>query len=249
LILDAAFGIPIAMKLRHWITAISLLLLVAAAITGTVWTRALRPPPESDDSTATPADKRLLARTQAANERPLQTARRMAALAVTPEELRLAHEAEKVGDHEAGLAFADELGTAALNPAKLTAEAKEVGARKAKADAAVKADQETITGTNCSSPFLRIRIPMQSSNNHGSLVAKDTENNTRKAEEEWRRRHPALPSALFLRGAAINVRLTACGVELRGRSITRAYKRHETGQRRYEAVVELMHKKPEEVAR
>jgi hypothetical protein len=55
--------------------------------------------------------------------------------------------------------------------------------------------------------------------------------------------------ALFLRGAAINVRPTASGVELRGRSITRAYKRHETGQRRYEAVVELMHKKPEEVAR
>jgi hypothetical protein len=63
------------MKLRHWITAIALLLLVAAAITGMVWTRALR--------------------------------------------------------------------TAALNPPKLTAEAKEVGAGKAKTDAAVKADQET----------------------------------------------------------------------------------------------------------
>ena len=121
------------MKLRHWITAIALLPLVAAAITGMVWTRALRPPPESDASTATPAGKKLLARTQAANQ-PLQTARRMAALAVTPEELRLAHEAEKVGDHEAGLAFADGLGTTALKPAKLTAEAKEVGARKANAE-------------------------------------------------------------------------------------------------------------------
>jgi hypothetical protein len=132
------------MKLRYWITAIALLLLVAAALPGMVWTRALRPPPESDDSAATPAGKKLLARTQAANERRLQTDRRMAARAVTPEELRLAHEGEKVGDHEVDLAFADALGTAALNPPKLTAEAKEVGARKAKADAAVKADQETI---------------------------------------------------------------------------------------------------------
>ncbi len=138
------------MKLRHWITAIALLLLVAAAIAGMVWTRALRPPPESDESAATPAGKKLLARTQPVNERPLvdqrplQTARRIAALAATPDELRLAHEAEKVGDHEVDLAFADALRTAALNPPKLTAEAKEVAARKAKADAAAKADQETI---------------------------------------------------------------------------------------------------------
>lgn len=138
------------MKLRHWITGIALLLLVAAAITGMVWTRALRPPPESDESAATPAGKKLLARTQADNERPLvdqrplQTARRMAALVATPDELRLAHEAEKVGDHEVDLAFADALRTAALNPPKLTPEAKEIGVRKAKADAAVKADQETI---------------------------------------------------------------------------------------------------------
>jgi len=139
------------MKLRHWITAIALLLLVAAAIAGMVLTRALRPQSEVDESAATPAGKKLLARTQPANVRPLvdqhplQTARRMAALAATPDELRLAHEAEKVGDHEVDLAFADALRTAALNPPKLTAEAKEVAARKAKADTAVKADQETIT--------------------------------------------------------------------------------------------------------
>src|SRR5208283_2086525 len=139
------------MKLRHWITAIALLLLVAAAIAGMVLTRALRPQSEVDESAATPAGKKLLARTQPANVRPLvdqhplQTARRMAALAATPDELRLAHEAEKVGDHEVDLAFADALRTAALNPPKLTAQAKEVAARKAKADTAVKADQETIT--------------------------------------------------------------------------------------------------------
>jgi hypothetical protein len=256
------------MKRRHWITAIALLPLVAAAITGMVWTRALRPPPESDASTATPAGKKLLARTQAANERPLQTARRRAALAVTPEELRLAHGAEKVGDHEAGLAFAGGLGTTALKPAKLTAEAKAVGARKTKADAAVKADQETIaqlTGSNSGHPTGRrvsfvnrfaiedhffkfstsgqwmgdeLQLAMPADQDSYAVVeqsqqwvAKDAENSARKAEEEWRRRHHALPSALFLRGAAIHVRPTASGVELRVRYITRASKRHETGQR------------------
>jgi small-conductance mechanosensitive channel len=137
------------MKLRHFITAIVLLLLVAMAIAGVVWTRALAPPPEADESAATPAGRKLLARTQPAiqplvDQRPLQTARRMAALATTPEELRLAHEAEKVSDHEVDLAFADGLRTTALNPPKLTPEASEVAARKAKAEASVKADQETI---------------------------------------------------------------------------------------------------------
>jgi small-conductance mechanosensitive channel len=137
------------MKLRHSLTAIVLLLLVAAAIAGMVWTRP-RPSPEADESAATPAGKKMLARTQAGNgrplvdQRPLETAHRMAALAATPDELRLAHEAEKVGDHEVDLAFADALRTAELNPPKLTAEAKEVAARKAKADVAVKTDQETI---------------------------------------------------------------------------------------------------------
>jgi small-conductance mechanosensitive channel len=137
------------MKLRHWITAIALLLLVTAAIAGMVWTRS-RPSSEVDESAVTPSGKKMLARTQAADERPLvdqrplQTAHRMSALAATPDELRLAHEADKVGDHEVDLAFADALRTAALNPPKLTPEAKEVAARKAKADLAVKADQETI---------------------------------------------------------------------------------------------------------
>jgi hypothetical protein len=274
---------PIAMKLRHWITAIALLLLVAAAITGMVWTRALRPPPESHDSAATPAGKKLLARTQAANERPLvdqrplQTARRMAALAVTPEELWLAHEAEKVGDHEADLAFADGLRTAALNPPKLTAEAKEVGVRKAKADAAVRAEPETIaplTRRNSGHPAgrrvwfmnsfaiedhffnfstsglgmwdeLQLAIPADPDSyavveQLQQLVAKDTGSNARKAEEEWRSATTRYRVRSLSAEPAPNVRPTGSGVELRVRYITRAYE---------QAVVDLMHKKPEEVAR
>ncbi len=45
------------MKLRQWITAIVLLLLVAAAIVGMVWTREL--PAPSEEAAATPATQRL----------------------------------------------------------------------------------------------------------------------------------------------------------------------------------------------
>ena len=52
------------MKVRQWITAIVLLLLVAVAIVGLVWTRAL---PAEDESSAVPAKKLLGRRTAAAH--------------------------------------------------------------------------------------------------------------------------------------------------------------------------------------
>src|SRR5438132_583616 len=98
------------MKLRHWITAIVLFLLLALAIVGLVRTREQKAPVEVDDSAKAPA-KRLQARAAAkrplVDQRPLVTARRMAAIASTPEEQALAHEALKVGDHEVDLAFFD----------------------------------------------------------------------------------------------------------------------------------------------
>ncbi len=138
------------MKFRHWMTAAVLLLLMAFGFVGLLRTREPAQPTETEELGATAAGKKLLARTEPANERPLvdqrplQTARRMAALASTPEELRLAHEAEKVADHEVDLAFADALRTAALNPPKLTPEARDLAARKVKAEAALAADKETI---------------------------------------------------------------------------------------------------------
>jgi small-conductance mechanosensitive channel len=136
------------MKIRQWITAIVLLLLVAVAIAGMVWTRAL--PVPSDDTTAAagsagksvgrnaPAPRALV------DQRPLQTARAMAALAGTPEEQALAHEAEKVGDHEVDLSFLDALRTAQQNPPPLSPAAKQISDRKAKAEATIKDDQENI---------------------------------------------------------------------------------------------------------
>jgi small-conductance mechanosensitive channel len=135
------------MKIRQWITAIVLLLLVAAAIVGIVWTRAL--PVASEEAAATPGRKLPghappVAQHPLVDQRPLQTARRMAAIAGTPEEQVLAHQAEKVGDHEVDLAFFDALRTAEENPPPLSPEAREISDRKKKAELAFKDDQEGI---------------------------------------------------------------------------------------------------------
>lgn len=133
------------MKVRHWITAIVLLLLVAAASLGLFWTREL---PAPSDDTAAATGKKAPAKVSArrlVDLSPLQTARRMAALAATPEEQALAHEAEKTADHEVDLAFFDALRTAEESPPPLSPEAKQIAARKAKAQQAVKDDQDSIT--------------------------------------------------------------------------------------------------------
>jgi small-conductance mechanosensitive channel len=136
------------MKVRQWITAIVLLLLVAAAIAGIVWTRAL--PAPSEEVAATPTGKMVgkkapVAQRPLVDQRPLQTAKRMAAIAGTPEEQALAHQAEKVGDHEVDLSFFDALRTAEENPPPLSPEAREISERKNKAELALKEDQEGIT--------------------------------------------------------------------------------------------------------
>ncbi len=135
------------MKTIQWITAIVLLVLVAAAVVGLFGTRPL--PVASDQTTAAPGKKLPAAKTPPqhplVDQRPLDTARRMAALAGTPEEQTLAHQAEKVGDHEVDLAFFDSLRTAEQNPPALSPEARQIAARKTKAGLTLKEDQENIT--------------------------------------------------------------------------------------------------------
>ena len=136
------------MKVRQWITAIVLLLLVAAAIVGLLRTREL--PAASDETaaattTAKAGHKAATPQRALVDQRPLQTARQMGAQAGTPEEQSLAHEAEKVGDHEVDLAFFDALRTAEQNPPPLSPEAKTIAARKAKAEQGLRDDQENIT--------------------------------------------------------------------------------------------------------
>lgn len=135
------------MKLRHWITAIVLLLLMAAAVVGLWWTREL--PAQNEEVSATPTKKLLsrkapVAKLPLVDLRPLQSAQRAAATAGTPEEQALAHAAEKAGDHEVDLTFFDALRTAQLNPPPLSPEAKEIAARKAKLQQTLKEDQDNV---------------------------------------------------------------------------------------------------------
>jgi small-conductance mechanosensitive channel len=136
------------MKTRQWITAIVLLLLMAAAIVGVMSTREL--PAPTEEATATPG-KKLLGRKASppsprglVDQRPLLTARRLATMAGTPAEQALAHEAEKIGDHEVDLTFFDALRTAEQNPPPLSPEAKQIAARKAKAAETFANDQQNI---------------------------------------------------------------------------------------------------------
>jgi small-conductance mechanosensitive channel len=124
-----------------------LVLLIGAAIGGLYWTREL--PAQNDDSAVNPGKKVSKAKSSSQRRRlvdlrPLQTARHMAALASTPEELALAHEAEKVADHEVDLAFFDAIRTAQENPPPLSPEAKQIEARKTKAQENLKQDQDRL---------------------------------------------------------------------------------------------------------
>ena len=136
------------MKIRQWIIGIVLLLLMAVAVVGLVWTREL--PVQTDETSAAPG-KTLLGRKAPTpqhplvDQRPLQTAQREGATAGTPDEQALAHTAEKVADHEVDLTFFDALRTAEENPPSLSPEAKQILDRKTKAQATVKEDQENIT--------------------------------------------------------------------------------------------------------
>jgi len=134
------------MKFRHWIISVFLLLLVAAAILGLVWTRELPADNYIGASTAKKSPNRSAPEVERplVDQRPLQTARRMAVLASSPEEQRFAVEAEKVGDHELDLAFADALRAAAETSPRLTPEMKALLDRKTKAEAAVKVDQDGV---------------------------------------------------------------------------------------------------------
>jgi small-conductance mechanosensitive channel len=136
------------MKVRHWITAITLLLLMALAVVGLVRTRDQGQAVDSEESGKSTGKKAMknapVAQRPLVDLRPLQTARRMAAMASTPEEQRFAHEAEKVGDHEVDLAFFDALRTAEENPPQLTPETRQLAERKSKAEQALKDDQENI---------------------------------------------------------------------------------------------------------
>jgi small-conductance mechanosensitive channel len=75
------------------------------------------------------------------------------------------------------------------------------------------------------------------------LVAKETEANGRKAQEELQRAASHQRVRAFSAEPAINLRPTSAGVEVHVRYITRAHERYAMRTRLYQAVVELLHRK------
>jgi len=132
------------MKFHQWIVVVALLLLVIATIIGLLWTATPLAPVAKTQSARAPGSPS----TPLVDQKPLQTARKLAALAVTPEEQDLAHEALKLSDHEVDLAFADALREAAEHPPQTTPELRQLEARATRAEAILKADQDRITQLN-----------------------------------------------------------------------------------------------------
>ncbi len=79
------------------------------------------------------------------------------------------------------------------------------------------------------------------------LVAKETETSAHKAEEEWQKTTNHYRVQSFSAEPALNVVPSGDSVEVRIRYITRAYERHETRKRLYEAMVKLLHGKRDAV--
>jgi small-conductance mechanosensitive channel len=119
------------MKTRQWITIAALFLLIMLAIAGFILTR------ESGSPVTTKARRARLV-----DQRPLETARNMAALAQGRDEQRLAQQALRIADHEVDLAFTDAMRQAKEHPVPPTAETKELYARVNRANAQMTTDQE-----------------------------------------------------------------------------------------------------------
>jgi len=91
------------MKASEKLILAGLVILVGAAIAGLILTRS------SSDSEAARGGRRTPSadRAPGIDRRTFETAQKLSGLAVTEEEERLAHEALRVADHEADLAFTD----------------------------------------------------------------------------------------------------------------------------------------------
>jgi small-conductance mechanosensitive channel len=81
------------------------------------------------------------------------------------------------------------------------------------------------------------------------LVEKETADNATKAEAEWQQATTRYRAKALSATPGMNVVPSGSSVQVNVRYITRAYERHETRRRLNEALIELMHGKPEAVAR
>ena len=124
-----------------------LLLLVAAAIMGMVWTRQRRGTGGEvvplDTQRAGSPEQRAMPRVLV-DQSPLQTARQVGTLAYTQEEKEVARQAEKVADHEVDLAFFDAFRAAQESPPPLTPALKQLADKKNQGQQALKEDQDNV---------------------------------------------------------------------------------------------------------
>jgi small-conductance mechanosensitive channel len=123
------------MKSRQWLIILGLLVLVLAAVVGSVLTSDLGAPTVQNSHTRRPP---------LVDERPLQTARTVSKLASGWDEKRFADQALRVSDNEVDLAFEDALRDAANHPAPSTPETRELYSHVSQAEADVQADQDQL---------------------------------------------------------------------------------------------------------
>ncbi len=127
------------MNLRH-LLPVSLFVLLAASVgVGLHLTREAGSAPK-------PARKAAPAVREegSVDQRPVKTARRLTLLVATPEEKPLAHDAQRIADHEVDLAFADALRRAANLPVPSTPEIRDLQGRKDTQEAAVAEGQRVV---------------------------------------------------------------------------------------------------------
>jgi len=128
------------MKTSHKWILFGLLVLVAAGLLGLQLTK------ESGQFGALRRSRQAQSREeeQLVNQRPLETARKLAAEADSPDAQKLAAQAVRLADHEVDLAFASALQAAKVNPKSESAAAKAVEAKIQRVQTRIAAHQETI---------------------------------------------------------------------------------------------------------
>jgi small-conductance mechanosensitive channel len=126
------------MKTRHWIELGGLLVLVGLAIAALLITR------PGTDLLHKKAGVDPNGQSSLVDQKPLQTARRLAAVASTPEEQTIARENLVNADHDVDLAFAEALRDAREHPVKPTPEIRALQARVDKDAAVVDFDNKRV---------------------------------------------------------------------------------------------------------
>ncbi len=140
------------MKNRLWIPAILLLLFLGATTAGLLLTREPAPVSEEDQPAAKAKKAGAKPKERRVDQRPLLTARRLALLARTPEELALAKQAERLANHDVDLAFAEAMRQTVESAPPPTPELKALQAEKAKAEAAVEEGEKNLKRLNALIP-------------------------------------------------------------------------------------------------